>query len=101
MQRHIDRLFVSAWFLALCKATVCAMAKRMAPSPPGAPSGSCLALPSSPGIENPHRCTEETDPCQRRRFGKQPPAQRGIDHTSDEVEVPRNLPMVVYCHVTV
>src|SRR4026208_530447 len=101
MQRHIDRLFVSVWFLARWKAPVCAMAKRMAASPSGPTSGSCLALPSSPGIEKPHRCTEETDPRQRRRFGKQPPAQRGIDHPSDEVEVPANLPMVVYCHVTV
>jgi hypothetical protein len=30
MQRHINRLFFSLWFLAPCTANVCAMAKFMA-----------------------------------------------------------------------
>ena len=50
-----------------------------------------LLFPSPPGKEIPHRRTDEANPCQRRRFCKQPNGKSGIDHCSDKVEVPRNL----------
>ena len=41
-----------------------------------------ILLPSFPGIEKPHRRTEQTNPCESRRFREQPSGKRGIDRSS-------------------
>src|SRR5678815_5167865 len=102
MQRHIASLFFSVWFPPPpWPAKTCANGRVQGHAPLELTPVLSLALPSSLGIEKPHRRTEETDPCQRQRFREQPPAQCGIDHASDEVEVPRNLSLTVHRHIAV